>query len=268
MPRGRGLLPTGTPQLTLTLTPTPTPTPTLTLTLTQAFLSNAARYPVGIWTIPELAFVGLTAEAAKAAPHNLDVVEGVGRYSATIRGHVHTVGTKREGEYLRTDSRRAPAPTLTGPALKLVVERAAPHVVVGVHIFGDDACELIHFGTLLVQGRKTVRDVLGLCFAAVTYHELFKLAARDALAFLQREQWRALYQSMDASGDSSGVLDRDEVLVRLEERGVSNEATEDIMRGIFKGSDRLSEDKFVTRAQQLRSVQQLELMGEGELTLR
>ena len=26
-----------------------------------------------------------------------------------------------------------------------------------------------------------VADVLGLCFAAVTYHELFKLAARDAL---------------------------------------------------------------------------------------
>ena len=78
MPRGRGLLPTGTPQLTLTLTPTPTPTPTLTLTLTltltQAFLSNAARYPVGIWTIPELAFVGLTYEAAKGAPHSLQTL--------------------------------------------------------------------------------------------------------------------------------------------------------------------------------------------------
>lgn len=27
-----------------------------------ALLSNAARYPIGIWTMPELAFVGLTAE--------------------------------------------------------------------------------------------------------------------------------------------------------------------------------------------------------------
>ena len=178
------------------------------------------------------------------------------------------MGTKREGEYLRADMRGAPASSLTGPTLKLVVERAAPHVVVGVHIFGDDACELIHFGTLLVQGRKTVADVLGLCFAAVTYHELFKLAARDALAFLQREQWRALYHTMDAAGDSSGVLDRDEVLELLAERGISSEAKEDIMRGLFKGSDRLSEDRFVTRAQQLRSVRQLELMGEGELTLR
>ena len=184
---------------------------------------------------------------------------------------MHTVGTKREGEYLKGDTRGAPADgraALTGPALKLVVERASPHVVVGVHIFGDDACELIHFGTLLVQGRKTVADVLGLCFAAVTYHELFKLAARDALAFLQREQWRALYQQMDIAGDSSGMLDRDEVLELLEVRGLQEEAKDDIMRGLFKGSDCLTEDKFVTRAQQLRSVRQLELMGDGELTLR
>jgi hypothetical protein len=30
-----------------------------------------------------------------------------------------------------------------------------------------------------------VGDILAVCFAAVTYHELFKLAARDAIATLQ-----------------------------------------------------------------------------------
>lgn len=64
------------------------------------------------------------------------------------------------------------------------------------------------------------------------------------------------------------MLDRDEVLELLEERGLQEEAKEDIMRRLFKGSDSLSVDKFVTRAQQLRSVRQLELMGDGELTLR
>ena len=54
----------------------------------------------------------------------------------------------------------------------------------------------------------------------------------------------------------------------LEERGLQEEAKDDIMRGLFKGSDSLSVDKFVQRAQQLRSVRQLELMGDGELTLR
>eukprot|EP00967_Tisochrysis_lutea_P132792 scaffold232295_cov30-Tisochrysis_lutea.AAC.3 len=39
----------------------------------EALLADAARYPVGIWTIPEVAFVGLTAEAARAPPHNMEV---------------------------------------------------------------------------------------------------------------------------------------------------------------------------------------------------
>ena len=132
-----------------------------------ALLSNAARYPIGIWTMPELAFVGLTAAAAAAPPHNLDVVEGIGRYSESIRGHVHTVGTGCEGEYLAGyvapgggDASPAAAgqdKPLSGPALKLVVERKSPHRVVGVHVFGDDACELIHFGTTLVQVSSTIR---------------------------------------------------------------------------------------------------------------
>ena len=49
-----------------------------------------------------------------------------------------------------------------------------------MHIFGTDACELIQYGTTLVQGRKTLADVLGVTSVAVTYHELFKIAALDA----------------------------------------------------------------------------------------
>ena len=50
-------------------------------------------------------------------------------------------------------------PRITGQTLKLVATRAAPHTVVGVHIFGDDACELVHFGTTLVQAQKTLDKV-------------------------------------------------------------------------------------------------------------
>lgn len=182
-----------------------------------ALLSNAARYPIGIWTMPELAFVGLTAAAAKAEPHNLDVVEGVGRYSDSIRGHVHTVGSELEGEYLAGYNKAADGSQttlLTGPALKLVVERAAPHRIVGVHAFGEDACELIHFGTTLVQGGKSVSDILAVCFAAVTYHELFKLAARDAIATLQGDAWRRIYYGLDAIGNDDGQLSEEEVRQR------------------------------------------------------
>ena len=52
----------------------------------SALVSDSARYPIGIWTVPEVAFVGLSYDAARAAPHRLDVVEGVGRY-ATAAAH-------------------------------------------------------------------------------------------------------------------------------------------------------------------------------------
>ena len=84
---------------------------------------------------------------------------------------------------------------------------AAPHTVVGVHIFGDDACELVHFGTTLVQAQKTLAEVLQVCYAAVTYHELFKLAARDAIATLQKDAWRRLYRRLDEAGNNNGTLE-------------------------------------------------------------
>ena len=236
-----------------------------------ALLSSTARYPIGIWTIPELAFVGLTAAAATAPPHSLRVVEGVGRYSASIRGHVHTVGTTREGEYLIPCASAEPAPAdadtdadadaptpLTGPALKLVVEREAPHVVVGVHIFGDDACELIHFGTTLVQERKCLADILALCFAAVTYHELYKLAALDAIRRIQCGAWRELYRTLDADGD--GELTRDEVTRRLGAMCDANQV-DDVVRALFKGSGgSVDIETFVKRAQKLRSTLQVDLV--------
>lgn len=238
-----------------------------------ALLSNAARYPIGIWTMPELAFVGLTAAAARAPPHNLDVVEGVGRYSESIRGHVHTVGSEREGEYLAPFMRGpgsaaagAAGEQLTGPALKLVVERAAPHRIVGVHAFGEDACELIHFGTTLVQGGKDLSDITAVCFAAVTYHELFKLAARDAIGTLQCDAWRRIYTRLLQMGDGDASLSSDEVQRGLERMGADAETVDDILQSLFSKKNRGAVDieQFVKRASRMRSPMQLDLMAAGD----
>ena len=53
--------------------------------------------------------------------------------------------------------------------------------ILGVHICGDDACELIHYGMELVKGRRTLQDLLSSLYSAVTYHEMYKIAAQNCL---------------------------------------------------------------------------------------
>jgi len=220
----------------------------------KALLADASRYPVGIWTIPEVAFVGLTAAAAREAPHNLDVVEGRGRYSDSIRGHVHSVGTACEGEYLTRPGKPQPGCTdVTGMTLKLVVERGAPHRIVGVHIFGDDACELVHFGTTLVQGGKTLTDILSVCFAAVTYHELFKLAANDALTTLVKESWRELHAALADCPDTLAIAQR------LGKMGVDDETAATVARALVVNGAVSEVEPFVRRVMRVQAPLQLDL---------
>ena len=86
----------------------------------EALLSNAARYPIGIWTMPEVAFVGLTAEAAAAPPHNLDVVEGVGRPGIHPRARSPWARRTRASTGRFNDASDAEyEELLTGPVLEL-----------------------------------------------------------------------------------------------------------------------------------------------------
>jgi NAD(P) transhydrogenase len=41
--------------------------------------------------------------------------------------------------------------------------------------------ELIHYGMELVKGRRTVEDLAGTIYSAVTFHEMYKIAAQAAL---------------------------------------------------------------------------------------
>ena len=54
-------------------------------------------------------------------------------------------------------------------------------IFLGVHICGDDACELIHYGMELVKAERTIDDVVNNLFSAVTYHEMYRIAALAAI---------------------------------------------------------------------------------------
>lgn len=75
--------------------------------------------------------------------------------------------------------------------LKLVAVKSSPdtegrssHRIIGVHIFGDGANELIQLGSVLVHSGATLEQVSMTPFAAVTLSGLFQMASDDCLAKL------------------------------------------------------------------------------------
>jgi len=118
--------------------------------------SNPFAVPCGIWTSPEAAYFGLSLQQAKAL--GIDAGEGIALYSECLRGRVFS----------------------PNGLLKLVFEKPAGRVL-GVHICGDDACELIHYGMEIVNDGRPVLDLTTRLYAAVTFHEMYRLAAEDGL---------------------------------------------------------------------------------------
>jgi NAD(P) transhydrogenase len=113
----------------------------------------AKLFPFGIYTIPEVSMIGLTEE--EAAKQGINFMVGRARYQNVPRGLI--IGAQ-EG------------------FLKLVLDGESERVL-GVHIFGHQATELIHYGMELVDGQKTLRHILGTVFNFPTLHELYKHAA-------------------------------------------------------------------------------------------
>ncbi len=58
--------------------------------------------------------------------------------------------------------------------LKLVFDKASERII-GVHICGEDACELIHYGMELVRSRRTITEVSKIMYSAVVSFFLLTL---------------------------------------------------------------------------------------------
>jgi len=111
--------------------------------------------PFGIWTVPEIAWAGITEEKAKA--DGLSYGVSTVRYNQTIRGCISAeIGF-----------------------LKLIFDNSNG-CVLGVHIFGENACDLINYGAEVVISSDTVYDILRMVFPAVTFHMLYHHAAQSA----------------------------------------------------------------------------------------
>jgi NAD(P) transhydrogenase len=116
----------------------------------------SAALPYGIYTIPEISFVGRTErELTKAG---VPYVVGITRYRELARGEI--------------------AGDNTG-LLKLLVN-ANSRVLEGVHIFGTAATELVHIGQTATAGGLTVDYLVNAVFNYPTFSDAYKIAALDA----------------------------------------------------------------------------------------
>lgn len=112
--------------------------------------------PYGIYTIPEISFVGRGEEelTRRAVPY----VVGMARYRELARGEI---AGDRSG------------------LLKLLIH-AQTGAVLGVHIFGTAATELVHVGQMAMAGGLGVDVLAEAVFNVPTFTDAYKVAALDA----------------------------------------------------------------------------------------
>jgi NAD(P) transhydrogenase len=115
-----------------------------------------AALPIGIYTIPEISFVGRTEEQLTEAAVPYEI--GISRYRELARGQI--LGD-------------------TSGMLKLLVS-PADRTILGVHVFGTGATELVHIGQLVMAMGGTIDVLLDTVFNYPTLAESYKVAALDA----------------------------------------------------------------------------------------
>jgi NAD(P) transhydrogenase len=113
--------------------------------------------PYGIYTIPEVSCVGLSEEDARAK--GIEAVCGRAQYKLNARGKI-----------IGDDS----------GMVKLVFERPTRKLV-GAHVIGDRATELVHIGQAIITLGGTVETLIEMVFNYPTLSECYKYAAYDAL---------------------------------------------------------------------------------------
>jgi NAD(P) transhydrogenase len=119
----------------------------------QKVHSNPATYPYGIYTIPEISFAGKTEE--QLTEEDVPYEVGVAFYRETARGQIRGDTTGR---------------------LKLIFHRETREIL-GVHIIGEDASELVHIGQAVMTLKGTIDYFVDSVFNYPTLAECYKQAA-------------------------------------------------------------------------------------------
>jgi NAD(P) transhydrogenase len=124
--------------------------------------SNPATYPYGIYTIPEISFIGKTEE--QLTDEDVPYEVGVAYYRETARGQIRGDTTGR---------------------LKIIFHRET-RAILGVHIIGEGASELLHIGQAVISLGGTIDYFVDTVFNYPTLAECYKMAAFNGVNKLRR----------------------------------------------------------------------------------
>ena len=114
------------------------------------------HFPYGIYAVPEISTIGYTEQQLKEK--NMPYECGIARFRETSRGHIMGLNSGMMKMLFCLDSRK----------------------LLGVHILGEGATELIHIGQAVLNLGGTLEYFLDNVFNYPTLAEAYKIAALDA----------------------------------------------------------------------------------------
>jgi NAD(P) transhydrogenase len=126
----------------------------------------ASQLPMGVYTIPELSAIGESEQSCKEKGIEYEV--GRARYANNARGAMAGDTSGLVKLLFRRDDRR----------------------LLGVHIIGESATELIHTGMMVLEVGGTLDRFIDFVFNFPTLSEMYKYAAYDGLGNLAGHKLR------------------------------------------------------------------------------
>jgi NAD(P) transhydrogenase len=121
-------------------------------------------FPYGIYSVPEISMIGMSEEQARE--RGIAYECGVARFRETSRGHIMGIGSGFMKMLFALETRR----------------------LLGVHIVGEGATELIHIGQAVLNLGGTLDYFVENTFNYPTLAEAYKVAALDAWNRMPKQQ--------------------------------------------------------------------------------
>jgi NAD(P) transhydrogenase len=139
-------------------------------------------FPYGIYSVPEISTIGMSEEQARE--RGIAYECGVARFRETSRGHIMGIGSGFMKMLFALETRR----------------------LLGVHIVGEGATELIHIGQAVLNLEGTLDYFVENTFNYPTLAEAYKVAALDAWNRMPKTQpsRAATVQALDKARKAVG----------------------------------------------------------------